>query len=551
MKRYHLLWSQQQLKLSNLLLSRKRAWLLAWLLGQVTAIASIGLLALSGWFITAAGLAGIISLATAYTFNYFTPAGVIRLLAIVRTAGRYGERLGSHDAVLGLLADLRSGLFSRLATGKQQQQNALRQMHSLLSDIELLNNWPLNVVLPWLWALFMLLGILGLTVIVAGSKLALYLSIPLFLATVVIPALAALYGQNWGKQQAGLAEKRRTALLQPLEAITALLQWQQWSRFATVFHAEDQYYVSGQLHQHQLAGRVVLLQQVLMAAAVAVLLWLGSERFGGDANLSVAMLLALVLAVFGFTELVLVLGMNMMTYGLCQAACIRLNAITPALTVEESDKKPLPAQLHLQARALQARWPDALNGAENVSFDLVNGNILLLQGASGAGKSTLLAVLAGELEPAAGQLCCNQQPFSAWQWQGEVGYLAQQLDIFDLTLAENLRLGKADATEDELWSVLSSVGLAVWAENQPQLLETRLGEYGAAVSGGQARRIALARLLLRPYKILILDEPFAGIDEQAQAELASVLQQHQRQGILIVASHQTNPWSEAQILQIN
>ncbi|KES11746.1 hypothetical protein SASC598O11_005150, partial [Snodgrassella alvi SCGC AB-598-O11] len=90
MKRYHLLWSQQQLKLSNLLLSRKSAWLLAWLLGQVTAIASIALLALSGWFITAAGLAGIISLATAYTFNYFTPAGVIRLLAIVRTAGRYG-----------------------------------------------------------------------------------------------------------------------------------------------------------------------------------------------------------------------------------------------------------------------------------------------------------------------------------------------------------------------------------------------------------------------------------------------------------------------------
>ncbi|ORF09058.1 hypothetical protein BGH98_01370 [Snodgrassella alvi] len=129
--------------------------------------------------------------------------------------------------------------------------------------------------------------------------------------------------------------------------------------------------------------------------------------------------------------------------------------------------------------------------------------------------------------------------------------MAQQLDIFDLTLAENLRLGKADATEDELWSVLSSVGLAVWAENQPQLLETRLGEYGAAVSGGQARRIALARLLLRPYKILILDEPFAGIDEQAQAELASVLQQHQQQGILIVASHQTNPWPEAQILQIN
>ena len=550
MKRYHLLWSQQQLKLSNLLLSRKSAWLLAWLLGQVTAIASIALLALSGWFITAAGLAGIISLATAYTFNYFTPAGVIRLLAIVRTAGRYGERLGSHDAVLGFLADLRSGLFSRLAAGKQQQQNSMRQMHSLLSDIELLNNWPLNVVLPWLWALIMLLCILCLTIIVADSKLALYLSIPLLLANVVIPAVAALYGQSWGKQQTGLAEKRRTALLQPLEAITALLQWQQWSRFATIFHAEDEYYVTGQLHQQQLAGRVVLLQQLLLAVAVAVLLWQGSELLESQ-KLSAAMLLALVLAIFGFAELVLVLGMNMMTYGLCQAACARLNTIVPEQTVEVTEKQTLPAKLRLQADALQARWPDALNGAENISFNLVNGDILLLQGVSGAGKSTLLAVLAGELEPSGGQLCCNQQPFSVWQWQGEIGYLAQQLDIFDLTLAENLRLGKADASEDELWSVLSCVGLAVWAENQPQLLDTPLGEYGAAVSGGQARRIALARLLLRPYKILILDEPFAGIDEQTQTELAAMLQQHQQHGILIVASHQANPWPDAQILSIN
>ena len=550
MKRYHLLWSQQQLKLSNLLLSRKSAWLLAWLLGQVTAIASIALLALSGWFITAAGLAGIISLATAYTFNYFTPAGVIRLLAIVRTAGRYGERLGSHDAVLGLLADLRSGLFSRLAAGKQQQQNSMRQMHSLLSDIELLNNWPLNVVLPWLWALIMLLCILCLTIIVADRKLALYLSIPLLLATVVIPAVAALYGQSWGKQQTGLAEKRRTALLQPLEAITALLQWQQWSRFATIFHAEDEYYVTGQLHQQQLAGRVVLLQQLLLAVAVAVLLWQGSELLVIQ-KLSAAMLLALVLAIFGFAELVLVLGMNMMTYGLCQAACARLNTIVPEQTVEVTEKQTLPAKLRLQADALQARWPDALNGAENISFNLVNGDILLLQGVSGAGKSTLLAVLAGELEPSGGQLCCNQQPFSVWQWQGEIGYLAQQLDIFDLTLAENLRLGKADASEDELWSVLSCVGLAVWAENQPQLLDTPLGEYGAAVSGGQARRIALARLLLRPYKILILDEPFAGIDEQTQTELAVMLQKHQQHGILIVASHQANPWLDAQILSIN
>ncbi|PIT56688.1 hypothetical protein BHC59_07310 [Snodgrassella alvi] len=546
MRRYHLLWSGQQLKLVNLLLSRKRAWILAWFLGQITAIASIALLALSGWFITAAGLAGLLSLATAYTFNYFTPAGIIRLLAIVRTAGRYGERLGSHDAVLGLLADLRSGLFARLAAGKQQQSTSVRQMHRLLSDIELLNNWPLNMVLPWLWALIVLLCILGLTAIVGDGLLALYLGIPLLLATVVIPAVAAWCGQNWGSQQAVQSEQRRTALLQPLEALTALLQWQQWSRFATAFFAEDGVYVSGQLRQQQLAGKVVLLQQVCLAVAAAILLWQGR----GNSGLSIAMLLALLLAVFGFAELVLVLGMNMMTYGLCRAACARLNAIMPPQLLQESAKPALPAQLHLQARGMCARWPEALNGAENISFDVINGDILLLQGASGAGKSTLLSVLADELQPVSGELYCNQQPFAVWQWQGQVAYLAQQLDIFDLTLAENLRLGKAEATEDELWTVLASVGLAEWARNQPERLDTPLGEYGAAVSGGQARRIALARLLLRPYALMILDEPFAGIDEQSQIALAVMLKQHQQHGILIVASHQTNPWPDAQVLYV-
>ena len=115
MENADLLWKNGRLRLFSMLSSRRRTWLLAWILGELAAISSIGLLALSGWFLTAAGLTGLISLATAYTFDYFTPAAIIRLLAILRTAGRYGERLVSHNAVLGLLADLRSSMFARLA----------------------------------------------------------------------------------------------------------------------------------------------------------------------------------------------------------------------------------------------------------------------------------------------------------------------------------------------------------------------------------------------------------------------------------------------------
>src|SRR5690606_26063973 len=110
--------------------------------------------------------------------------------------------------------------------------------------------------------------------------------------------------------------------------------------------------------------------------------------------------------------------------------------------------------------------------------------------ASGCGKTTLLQALADQL-PVNGSLEFSGLPYSEWQLSRTIGYLSQQADIFDLTLAQNLRLGAPAASDEQLWQVLKDTALQDWAQNQPQQLDTVLGEYGAAVSGGQARRIAL------------------------------------------------------------
>lgn len=539
MKQYDALWHNGRLSLRHLLDSRREDWAVAWLLGMLTLVASIGLLALSGWFITAAGLAGMVSLTSAYTFNYFGPAAIIRLFAIMRTIGRYGERMASHNAVLALLADLRSSLFARLAAGQQHRAASMRQMHRLTSDIDLLNAWPLNRVLPRLWATVMLVMILLLAAI-TGGLLAVWMAIPLLCAVVVIPAVAARRGQSWAQAQAEEAELRRLALLQPLSAITALLQWRQWPRFADAFRTQDSRYVAGQMRQQFLAGGVVLLQQLCLVVTFVVLLWQGGQQVAAG-QLSAAMLLALLLAVFGYSEIVLQLGMQMMAWGLSRAACARLNDLLPPPREpgSETEKPPIPAALTICAEHLCARFPEALNGAEDVNFTAQNGDILVFTGPSGAGKSTLLTVLSGELPPFSGNLRANGAHYDSWQWQGQIAYLAQQLDIFDLTLAQNLRLGKAEASDDELWQVLEKVALADWARAQPQGLDTPLGEYGAAVSGGQARRIALARLLLRPYALMLLDEPFAGLDENTRTHIATMLAEHQQHGILMMVSHQS------------
>ncbi len=525
------------LTLRHLAASRRGMWALAWLLGMLTLLATIGLLALSGWFISAAALAGMVSLASAYTFNYFGPAAIIRLLAIVRTAGRYGERLASHHAALGLLADLRNTMFARLAAASGSRTASVRQMHRLTSDIDLLNEYPLRLLLPWLWAQLLLL-VFALLLGCLSPPLLLWLLPPLLMAGVLLPLWAARQGIRLAQQQADMAEQRRQALLYPLSALTALLQWRQWPRFQAAFGQQDAAYYRLLQRQQQQTAQTVLAQQCCLALAAAILLWQGMAVVA-QGSVSVPLLLALLLALLGLAEALLPLGAQMTAYGFSRIACRRLNDIgneNTAAAVADG-RHPLPPQLHLQARQLCAKQAGALNGAENVNFALRNGQVLWLRGASGAGKSTLLQVLAGELLPQKGQLLLNGQPLAHWQWQGHIGYLGQNVDIFDLTLAQNLRLGKADASDEALWAVLDKVALADWARAQPQGLHTPLGEYGTAVSGGQARRIALARLLLRPYRILLLDEPFAGVDAHTQIQLWQALLQAQSLKILIVVSH--------------
>ncbi|UOO80987.1 ATP-binding cassette domain-containing protein [Uruburuella testudinis] len=529
---------KQDIRLRELWQGRKGMWALAWVLGAITLAATVALLAVSGWFISAAAAAGLAAMATAYTFDYFRPAAIIRTLAIARTAGRYGERLASHNAVLALLRDLRVRFFSRLAAASAGTGVLSAQaMHRLTGDIDLLDQWPLRFLMPWLWALLLQTAFV-VWLLLAAPGLLVYVLPPLLAAGVLLPALAARQGIALARADTQAAERRRHLLLMPLSILTSLLLWQRWADCGRQFLEADAEYGRLQLRQQQLASVYVWLQQCLLALLTGLLLWQAWPLLQSGA-LSVPLLLALVLAVFGLNEVLTPQASQWMALGFSMAARDRLNALGSAAPAAETAAAVWPQDsLTFSAEAVSAKKAGALNGVENVNFTLKSGEVLLISGRSGAGKSTLLDVLAGELLPERGRLKLNGQDWGAFVKHDAVGYLAQQVDIFDLTLAENLRLGDAAASDAALWQVLEKVQLAGWARAQPQGLHTRLGEYGAEVSGGQARRIALARLLLKPRALLLLDEPFAGLDAANRSRLADMLVAEQKHGLLILASHQ-------------
>ena len=538
--------SHQTFRLTQLFSTQLDKWLIAALLGIMTALSVIGLLMTSGWFISAAAMAGMVALGS-HSFNYLVPAAIIRVMAMVRTAGRYGEMMVSHHAVFGLLQRLRVRFFNQFArlplANLSSTLQSTHAMHRLTHDIEILNELPLRVVSPWLVATTasLLVATLLYQYEVNPMLIAIFL-----IAGLMLPALLTWRSIKHARAHQALAESRRVSLLNPLSALTHLLIWQRWQSELTAFNSVDTQHTHQQKRIQRAQSLVMLIMQWLIAAVLVGLL---VGFYHTPLVISVPMLLALSLGIMGMTDLLTPLVTHSLALGNSLAAKHQLNELlNPSLQPSHylnHDLAPLPidvarlsAPLTLTIHQLAAKMPQAIVGFKAISLTATQGIPVLITGRSGAGKSTLLQVLARELAPQQGSIELNGRDWLALHdTPALTGYLGQQIDIFDQTLATNLRLGNADASDEQLWQVLGKVGLKDWARSQPLQLQTPLGEYGQAISGGQARRIALARLLLSPKKILLLDEPFAGLDKKSREALWQMLVKHQQQGILIIVTH--------------
>ena len=533
----HEAWRDMQPVLQLFLTSRPRLLLLGAALAVLTVLLGMGLLGLSGWFITSTALAGLHA-ATAIVFDVFMPSAGIRLLAMGRTLSRYGERLVTHDATLAVLADLREQLFRGWARPEAARQLLLRParlLFRLTADIDALESVYLRLLVPLAAAL----GAALLAGVVLGA-----LHGALGLALVLWLVLAGGAIAVWLSRRARPAAVRRALATEMLRARAVdLVAGQTELAMAARLMAQcdalalaDQRLARADDALNRLEVRAGLAYGLTSTLTlVAVLLAVGALVGQGAIGAPAAALALLV--VLTATEPWAALRRGALEAGRTWLAARRLgpHMASEVWVKEQEGDQFAGTHLPLTDAAQASADAVALHGvtlahsgspvpvAKGLSLHIAAGERVALIGASGAGKSTLLAAVAGELAPRCGTL--QAQPCS---------WLTQRTELFQDSLRDNLRLADPAASDARLMAALQSAGLAGDVQALTAGLDTNLGEGGLGLSGGQSRRLALARLLLRDVPLWLLDEPTGALDAAtAQAVLDCVAALAQGRTLLI------------------
>ncbi|MWJ28548.1 thiol reductant ABC exporter subunit CydC [Halomonas sp. ZH2S] len=508
---------------------RKRLGLGAMLMA-LTLFSALGLLAVSGWFITATGLTGLLLAAgVAASLEVYVPGGAIRFFAVSRTVSRYVERLYNHDSVLRLLADLRTQLFGVLAgldSRALAQRRASDWLNRLTADIDTLDSLYLRLLAPpavALLAILLLSGGVALFVPLAGGSLAALL----LLGWLWLTLGQARLGLTESERHVGQLEALRSRTMEQLQGLAELKAYG-----SLAIHRERLSAIERQLqHAQQRLGHWVALGNALegwlVSAATLMTLWLAALAWQAG-NISGAVMVMLPMAVLAMNEALGALPAAFTWFGATKSAAERLNQLeAQRQPVREADTSDPGSAHQMVLNAVSVHYPTALLPAlDNLSLTLKPGERWAIVGASGSGKSTLAMLISRQLTPTQGHIILGGIPLEHWPdaaLRRRVAVLTQQTELLDASLATNLRLANPDASEDALWQALERVALTSWAQALPRGLDTGVGEGGRRLSGGQARRVALARLYLCQPDLVILDEPFAGVDEPTAQRLSASL----------------------------
>ena len=527
--------------LPYLTLYKRHKWMLTLgiVLAIVTLLASIGLLTLSGWFLSASAVAGFAGI---YSFNYMLPAAGVRGAAITRTAGRYFERLVSHDATFRVLQHLRIHTFSKLLPLSPAGLARYRQgelLNRIVADVDTLDHLYLRVISPLVGA-FVVIMVVTIGLSVLDVTLACTLGGVMLLTLFIMPPVFYRAGKTTGQNLTHLRGQYR-------QQLTA---WLQGQAELTIFGASDRYRAqmeTTELQWHEAQRRqseLTALSQALMlligAVAILLMLWMAAGGVGGNAQPGALIALFVFCALAAFEALAPVTG-AFQHLGQVIASAVRITELTeqkPEVTFP-TDVSDVPEQVTLTLHDVSFSYPEqAQKALDSLSLQVNPGEHIAILGRTGCGKSTLLQLLTRAWDPQQGEILLNDRPIAALNeatLRKTISVVPQRVHLFSATLRDNLLLAAPDASDEQLTDTLRRVGLEKLLDDTG--LNSWLGEGGRQLSGGELRRLAIARALLHDAPLMLLDEPTEGLDATTESQMLELLADVMREKTLLMVTH--------------
>ncbi|HCC6343723.1 heme ABC transporter ATP-binding protein/permease CydC [Citrobacter amalonaticus] len=527
--------------LPYLTLYKRHKWMLTLgiVLAIITLLASIGLLTLSGWFLSASAVAGFAGI---YSFNYMLPAAGVRGAAITRTAGRYFERLVSHDATFRVLQHLRIHTFSKLLPLSPAGLARYRQgelLNRIVADVDTLDHLYLRVISPLVGA-FVVIMVVTIGLSVLDVTLACTLGGVMLLTLFIMPPVFYRAGKTTGQNLTHLRGQYRQQLTSWLQGQAELTIFGASDRYRAQMEATELQWHEAQRRQSELMALSQALMLLIGAIAILLMLWMAAGGVGDNAQPGALIALFVFCALAAFEALAPVTG-AFQHLGQVIASAMRITELTeqkPEVTFP-TDVSDVPDQVTLTLRDVSFSYPEqAQKALDSLSLQVNPGEHIAILGRTGCGKSTLLQLLTRAWDPQQGEILlngCSIATLNEATLRKTISVVPQRVHLFSATLRDNLLLAAPDASDDQLTDTLRRVGLEKLLDDAG--LNSWLGEGGRQLSGGELRRLAIARALLHDAPLMLLDEPTEGLDATTESQMLELLAEVMRDKTLLMVTH--------------
>ncbi|MEI3612127.1 thiol reductant ABC exporter subunit CydC [Pseudogracilibacillus sp. SO30301A] len=472
----------------------------------------------------------------------YVPIVSVRAFSIGQAVFPYLDKLVSHDIVLRILADYRKRLYNLLepqALFLQSRYQTGDILSVLSDDIEKLQDFYIRTLLPS----FVGVVIYGIFAIVLGLFDWLFMLMMIGLLGVIVFLIPFISYMMMKKNHILIKDKRGKLYQHFTDAMFGQLDWLVSGRVDEVVSQvvnENSRLISKENKVntwHHI--RDAFLRFIAGLAIIATMIWANFQA--GEGTISATVIAAFVLMMFSITDALLPLSDAVEEIPTYVDSIRRIEKLQQSKNAEMKLTEARNATFNkptIRIENISYQYETvSKNLIDNLSLTIEPGKKVAILGKSGTGKSTLLKMLAGLIKPTEGKIYIDDMEMNSGYLANAVSVLNQKPHLFHTTIANNIRIGKANATEEEIKNVLKQAQVLEMVDQLPNGIYTQMDEMGKRFSGGERQRVAFARVLIQNTPIILMDEPTTGLDPRTERDLLTTFLEAAKEKTIIWVTH--------------